>query len=62
MCLLLQINQKLQLLHQGKWVDERPEHERSPSPEPIYNEQGARINTKEFRAKDKLYRQRNVSN
>ena len=42
-------------------MDERPDHERSPSPEPIYNEQGARINTKEFRAKDKLYKQRNVS-
>lgn len=46
---------------QGKWVDDVPEEERrSPSPEPIYNEAGARINTREQRAKDKLLRQRNV--
>lgn len=58
---VLQVNQKLQLIGQGKWVDEEPEQRRSPSPEPLYNEQGARTNTREQRAKDKLLRQRNVS-
>lgn len=42
-------------------MDERPEHERSPSPEPYYNEAGARINTREHRAREKLVRTRNVS-
>jgi hypothetical protein len=59
--LFLQVNQKLQLMAQGKWVDEEPEERRSPSPEPVYNEHGARTNTREQRAKDKLTRQRNVS-
>jgi len=58
---VLQVNQKLQLISQGKWVDETPEERRSPSPEPIYNDSGARTNTREQRAKDKLLRQRNVS-
>lgn len=58
---VLQVNQKLQLISQGKWVDEAPEERRSPSPEPIYNESGARTNTREQRAKDKLLRHRNVS-
>lgn len=58
---VLQVNQKLQLIAQGKWVDEEPEERRSPSPEPLYNELGARTNTREQRAKDKLARQRNVS-
>lgn len=48
-------------MQQGKWVDETPIGDRSPSPEPIYNEAGARINTREHRAKDALTRQRNVS-
>lgn len=55
------MNQKLQLVAQGKLVDEAPEGERSPSPEPLYNEAGARINTREQRAKDKLLKRRNVS-
>lgn len=58
---VLQVTQKLQLMAQGKWVDEEPEERRSPSPEPVYNEHGARTNTREQRAKDKLTRQRNVS-
>jgi hypothetical protein len=58
---VLQVNQKLQLIAQGKWLDEEPEERRSPSPEPVYNEHGARTNTREQRAKDKLTRQRNVS-
>ncbi len=56
-----QVTHKLQLITQGKWVDERPLGARSPSPEPVYNETGARINTREQRAKDALSRQRNVS-
>lgn len=51
----------MQLISQGKWVDEEPELRRSPSPEPLYNEQGARTNTREQRAKEKLLKQRNVS-
>lgn len=58
----LQVNQKLQLFAQGKYVDDSPDlGDRSPSPEPIYNESGARINTREQRAKEKLLRKRNVS-
>jgi hypothetical protein len=60
-CCMLQVNQKLQLVAQGKLIDDTPEGERSPSPEPIYNENGARINTREQRARDKLMRHRNVS-
>lgn len=58
---VLQVNQKLQLMAQGKWEDEVPEERRSSSPEPVYNEHGARTNTREQRTKDKLMRQRNVS-
>jgi len=57
----LQINQKLQQAKDGKWVDDTPLGDRSPSPEPVYNDLGARINTRDHRAKDKLLRQRNVS-
>lgn len=46
---------------QGKLVDDTLEERRSPSPEPVYNESGARINTREQRARDKLVRHRNVS-
>eukprot|EP00883_Tetradesmus_obliquus_P014405 jgi/Sobl393_1/7448/SZX73474.1 len=53
------VNQKLQLVAQGKLVDDTPEERRSPSPEPVYNESGARINTREQRARDKLVRHRN---
>lgn len=56
----LQVNQKLQLLSQGKYVEDSPERDRSPSPEPVYNESGARVNTREARAKEKILRKRNV--
>ncbi|WPT14450.1 Splicing factor-like protein 1 [Picochlorum sp. SENEW3] len=39
--------------------DTRPEHERSPSPPPIYDSQGVRLNTREVRMKEKLTRKRN---
>jgi len=55
------VNQSLQLISQGKWVDETAPGDRSPSPEPTYNEVGARVNTREWRAKEKLTKQRNVS-
>ena len=35
-----------------------PEHERSPSPEPVYDANGLRLNTREIRAKDKLMQKR----
>ena len=35
-----------------------PEHERSPSPEPVYDSNGLRLNTREIRAKDKLMQKR----
>eukprot|EP00878_Enallax_costatus_P013961 GHUV01014600.1.p1 GENE.GHUV01014600.1~~GHUV01014600.1.p1 ORF type:complete len:396 (+),score=119.09 GHUV01014600.1:265-1452(+) len=53
------VNQKLQLLSQGKYVEDSPERDRSPSPEPVYNESGARVNTREARAKEKILRKRN---
>jgi splicing factor 1 len=56
-----QVNQKLQLVAQGKLIDDTEEGDRSPSPEPVYNENGARINTREQRARDKLMRLKNVS-
>lgn len=52
------INQKLQLLQAGKYVDDREEGDRSPSPPPVYNEMGVRVNTREQRAKEKLNKER----
>ncbi|CAD7701777.1 unnamed protein product [Ostreobium quekettii] len=52
------INQQLQLLGAGQFVDNTPVGERSPSPVPIYNQEGLRINTREQRAKDKLLKER----
>ena len=40
------------------FVDERPESDRSPSPPPKYNRFGVKVNTREARMKDKLYRER----
>lgn len=55
----LQVAQKLQLLTAGKVVeDETPEGQRSPSPDPVYGDNGVRINTREWRARDKLIKQR----
>ncbi|KAL2540039.1 splicing factor-related [Abeliophyllum distichum] len=52
---LLEISRKLQ---SGLPLDERPEGARSPSPEPIYDNMGIRINTREYRAREKLNRER----
>ncbi|GMH33986.1 hypothetical protein BSKO_01820 [Bryopsis sp. KO-2023] len=40
-------------------LDIPPEHERSPSPEPVYDRNGVRLNTREVRMKDRLMQQRN---
>ncbi|KAM2975602.1 hypothetical protein FF1_001748 [Malus domestica] len=39
-------------------LDDRPEGARSPSPEPIYDNMGIRINTREFRARERLNKER----
>ncbi|KAK8686612.1 hypothetical protein V6N13_125635 [Hibiscus sabdariffa] len=48
---LSEIDEKLQ---KPELHDDRPEHERSPSPEPLYNNLGTRINTWEMRLHQKL--------
>ncbi|KAL3521523.1 hypothetical protein ACH5RR_019672 [Cinchona calisaya] len=48
---LMEINRKLQ---SSDLRDDRPEEERSPSPEPIYNNLGRRINTREVRLRRRL--------
>ncbi|GMH28050.1 hypothetical protein Nepgr_029893 [Nepenthes gracilis] len=52
---LLEISRKLQ---SGLPLDDRPEGARSPSPEPVYDNMGIRINTREYRAREKLNRER----
>ncbi|CAN6442250.1 unnamed protein product [Victoria cruziana] len=46
------------LLQSGLPLDDRPEGARSPSPEPLYDNMGVRINTREFRARERLNRER----
>ncbi|KAK8970527.1 hypothetical protein KSP40_PGU005032 [Platanthera guangdongensis] len=55
--LLLEINHKLQ---SGIPLDDRPECARYPSPEPIYDNLGIKINTREYRAREKLMKERQV--
>ena len=57
----MQVNQDIQTIASGKYVDDRPEGARSPSPAPIYNENGIRVNSRDQRAKEKLQKQRYVS-
>ncbi|PSR93320.1 Branchpoint-bridging protein [Actinidia chinensis var. chinensis] len=52
---LLEISRKLQ---SGLPLDDRPEGARSPSPEPIYDNMGIRINTREYRARERLNKDR----
>ncbi|XP_077253149.1 splicing factor-like protein 1 [Tasmannia lanceolata] len=52
---LLEISRMLQ---SGLPLDDRPEGARSPSPEPIYDNMGIRINTREYRAREKFNRER----
>ncbi|KAJ7259609.1 hypothetical protein O6H91_Y409000 [Diphasiastrum complanatum] len=52
---LLEISRKLQT---GQLFDDRPDGFRSPSPEPLYDNMGIRINTREFRAREKLTQER----
>ncbi|KAG2571607.1 splicing factor-like protein 1 [Panicum virgatum] len=46
------------LLQSGLPLDDRPEGARSPSPEPVYDNLGVRINTREYRARERLNRER----
>ncbi|XVF49391.1 hypothetical protein PTKIN_Ptkin04bG0007900 [Pterospermum kingtungense] len=52
---LLEISRMLQ---SGLPLDDIPEGARSPSPEPIYDNMGIRINTREYRAREKLSKER----
>ncbi|KAG7030850.1 bbp-1, partial [Cucurbita argyrosperma subsp. argyrosperma] len=52
---LLEISRMLQ---SGMPLDDRSEGARSPSPEPIYDNMGIRINTREYRAREKLNTER----
>ncbi|KAL2550394.1 splicing factor-like protein 1 [Forsythia ovata] len=52
---LMEINSKLQ---SSEIHDDRPAEERSPSPEPEYNNLGIRINTREVRLRKKLITER----
>ncbi|ESQ50749.1 hypothetical protein EUTSA_v10022568mg [Eutrema salsugineum] len=52
---LLEISRMLQ---SGVTLDDRPEGQRSPSPEPVYDNMGIRINTREYRARERLNRER----
>ncbi|KAJ4916981.1 splicing factor-related [Raphanus sativus] len=46
------------LLESGMALDDRPEGQRSASPEPVYDNMGIRINTREYRARERLNRER----
>jgi len=46
-------------IRSGLLEDTRPEHERSPSPPPIYDSAGVRLNTREVRLKEKMTKERN---
>ena len=39
-------------------LDIPPEGQRSPSPQPVYDQYGSRTNTREFRAREKLMNER----
>ncbi|WOG88473.1 hypothetical protein DCAR_0207708 [Daucus carota subsp. sativus] len=52
---LLEISKMLQT---GVQLDDRPEGARSPSPEPVYDNFGVRVNTREFRARERLNKER----
>jgi splicing factor 1 len=44
----------------GEFTDTRPEQERSPSPPPIYDAHGVRLNTRDVRMKENMGRRRNT--
>ncbi|XP_019450851.1 PREDICTED: branchpoint-bridging protein-like [Lupinus angustifolius] len=52
---LLEISRMMQ---SGLPLDDRPEGARSPSPEPVYDNMGVRINTREYRARERLQKER----
>lgn len=51
---LEEINRKLT----ANELDIAPEGQRSPSPEPVYDSMGTRVNTREIRAREKLVEKR----
>jgi len=59
---VLALQHKLQDLSRrvatGDFRDTRPERERSPSPDPIYDQRGARINTREVRNRERTIKER----
>lgn len=55
-----QVQQRLQLANAGIVFDSEPGRERSPSPEPVYDDKGVRINKREHRLKNKLTREKAV--
>ncbi|KAK9052334.1 hypothetical protein SSX86_028963 [Deinandra increscens subsp. villosa] len=46
------------ILQSGQQLDDRPEGARSPSPDPVYDNMGTRVNTREYRARERLNRER----
>ncbi|KAI3745480.1 hypothetical protein L1987_58594 [Smallanthus sonchifolius] len=42
----------------GQRLVDRPKGARSPSPDPVYDNMGTRINTREYRARERLNRER----
>lgn len=52
------INDKIQFLSSGRQLELKKEEDRSPSPEPMYNQEGIRVNTREQRLKEKMIKER----
>lgn len=52
---LIEISRSFQ---SGLPLDDRPDGQRSPSPEPVYDNLGIRINTREYRARERLNKER----
>lgn len=57
---VLQLSQQIHELEIHATVAEQPDGQRSPSPQPQYNEQGVRTNTRAQRLKQKLTAQAQV--
>ena len=55
-----QVQQRLQLANAGIVFDSEPGKERSPSPEPVYDDKGVRTNKREHRLRDKLTKEKAV--
>lgn len=55
---MLSFVERNQKLKARALVDDRPKNERSPSPQPIYDDSGVKINAREARLRAKLIEQR----